>query len=192
MPKSAALAALTTVGTRREDLDRSEFFLIATARAEGGSWTEVAGALGLRSRQAAEQRWLRLSGAVGTGGAVRPEPQGSAAGRPAARNPYTTRTLRRDVPVGRDDRDVARLRARATLLYDQLVQLPVDSPAAPRIRLARATLATGVGAPAGALHDLTRQVVLDLHDVPPALLGPAAVRLLGGVREALTPDLRAS
>lgn len=57
------LSALALTTRLRADLDRAERQLIRLARDRGASWQEIAVSLGLRSRQAAEQRWLRLSGA---------------------------------------------------------------------------------------------------------------------------------
>jgi hypothetical protein len=54
------LGALGRIDQLRAGLDRAERQLIGAARAQGASWRELAAALGLRSRQAAEQRWLRL------------------------------------------------------------------------------------------------------------------------------------
>jgi hypothetical protein len=59
-PRTAALAELATIPGRRADLDARERWAIDAARAAGASWSEVAAALGLRSRQAAEQRRSRL------------------------------------------------------------------------------------------------------------------------------------
>ncbi len=56
-----ALAALKTV---REELAAWEPELIAAARAGGTSWTSLAPALGVASRQAAERRFLRLRPSV--------------------------------------------------------------------------------------------------------------------------------
>ncbi|MBE1575291.1 HSP18 transcriptional regulator [Amycolatopsis roodepoortensis] len=54
------LAALTALKTVREQLAAWEPELIAAARAGGTSWTALAPALGVASRQAAERRFLRL------------------------------------------------------------------------------------------------------------------------------------
>jgi hypothetical protein len=59
------LPALALTARLRADLDRAERQLIRLARERGASWQEIAASLGLRSRQAAEQRWLRLCGASG-------------------------------------------------------------------------------------------------------------------------------
>ncbi|WP_051342954.1 TetR/AcrR family transcriptional regulator [Pseudonocardia spinosispora] len=63
--RRAALDQLSQVPPRLAALERSELTLIAAARGHGGSWTDIADALGLRSRQAAEQRFRRLSERVG-------------------------------------------------------------------------------------------------------------------------------
>jgi hypothetical protein len=55
-----ALAALTLLRHLREELAEWEPRLIAAARADGASWIQLAPALGVASRQAAERRYLRL------------------------------------------------------------------------------------------------------------------------------------
>jgi hypothetical protein len=55
-----ALAALTLLRHLREELADWEPRLIAAARAHGASWIQLAPALGVASRQAAERRYLRL------------------------------------------------------------------------------------------------------------------------------------
>jgi hypothetical protein len=54
------LKALTTLRELRDDLARWEPTLIEAARESGASWAELAPALGVASRQAAERRYLRL------------------------------------------------------------------------------------------------------------------------------------
>jgi hypothetical protein len=54
------LADLTSLQALRADLDRRELDLIDRARHTGATWAEIATALGLASRQAAEQRCQRL------------------------------------------------------------------------------------------------------------------------------------
>lgn len=54
-------AALAMIETARSDLDSLEVALLFTARAEGMTWAEIAEALGLRSPQAAQQRFQRIS-----------------------------------------------------------------------------------------------------------------------------------
>jgi hypothetical protein len=55
------LAALETVRHLRDDLTRWEPQLIGAVRELGVSWAEIAPALGVASRQAAERRYLRLN-----------------------------------------------------------------------------------------------------------------------------------
>ncbi|ARH89607.1 hypothetical protein [Streptomyces sp. MOE7] len=67
-----ALAALSLLGDVRRQLAGWETGLIETARAAGASWADLAEALGVASRQAAERRYLRLRpGAAGTTGEQR-------------------------------------------------------------------------------------------------------------------------
>ncbi|GGZ99905.1 hypothetical protein GCM10010371_69000 [Streptomyces subrutilus] len=67
-----ALAALSTLREVREQLAGWESGLIETARGEGASWADLAGPLGVASRQAAERRYLRLRpGAPGSTGEER-------------------------------------------------------------------------------------------------------------------------
>lgn len=64
-----ALAALLMLRVVREQLAGWESGLIETARGQGASWADLAGPLGVASRQAAERRYLRLR--------LRPGPDGS-------------------------------------------------------------------------------------------------------------------
>ncbi|MFJ3856907.1 HSP18 transcriptional regulator [Streptomyces sp. NPDC090085] len=67
-----ALAALRMLREVRERLGGWESVLIETARGEGASWADLAGPLGVASRQAAERRYLRLRpGAAGSTGEQR-------------------------------------------------------------------------------------------------------------------------
>lgn len=54
------LAALVALRQVRDQLDAWEPQLIAAARSAGASWADLAPALGVTSRQAAERRYLRL------------------------------------------------------------------------------------------------------------------------------------
>ncbi|MFH8367229.1 hypothetical protein [Streptomyces sp. NPDC018031] len=67
-----ALASLLLLREVREQLSGWESGLIETARAAGASWADLAGPLGVASRQAAERRYLRLRpGAADTTGEQR-------------------------------------------------------------------------------------------------------------------------
>ncbi|NXY98502.1 type III effector protein [Streptomyces sp. BR123] len=66
------LAALLLLREVRERLAGWESGLIETARAAGASWADLAGPLGVASRQAAERRYLRVRpGAAGATGEQR-------------------------------------------------------------------------------------------------------------------------
>lgn len=54
-------AALRLVESARGDLDALEAGLLLIARAEGLTWPDIAGQLGVRSPQAAQQRFQRVS-----------------------------------------------------------------------------------------------------------------------------------
>ncbi|MGW6972167.1 HSP18 transcriptional regulator [Streptomyces sp. NPDC054952] len=67
-----ALAALLMLREIREQLAGWESGLIETARDQGASWADLAGPLGVASRQAAERRYLRLRpGTAGSTGEQR-------------------------------------------------------------------------------------------------------------------------
>ncbi|MGW5345562.1 HSP18 transcriptional regulator [Streptomyces sp. HUAS TT3] len=67
-----ALAALLMLREAREQLAGWESVLIEAARDQGASWADLAGPLGVASRQAAERRYLRLRpGAAGSTGEQR-------------------------------------------------------------------------------------------------------------------------
>ncbi|GGV27503.1 hypothetical protein GCM10010277_09100 [Streptomyces longisporoflavus] len=67
-----ALAALLMLREVREQLAGWESGLIETARGQGASWADLAGPLGVASRQAAERRYLRLRpGTAGSTGEQR-------------------------------------------------------------------------------------------------------------------------
>ncbi|WP_030814334.1 hypothetical protein [Streptomyces sp. NRRL S-337] len=67
-----ALASLLLLREVRERLATWETGLIETAREAGASWADLAGPLGVASRQAAERRYLRLRpGAAGSTGEQR-------------------------------------------------------------------------------------------------------------------------
>ena len=67
--------ALELVHWLQGDLDRLEYEVITLARSMGVTWAKIAARLGLRSRQAAEQRYLRLRSVHAKG------PRSSQAGR---------------------------------------------------------------------------------------------------------------
>jgi DNA-binding transcriptional MerR regulator len=138
------IAALTTVPGLRQELDELEAALIDRVRASGVSWHDIATALGLRSRQAAEQRRLRLAPAR------------------VNRDPTEARRHRRDQQAA----DAA-AGERAILLREAVKHLVEwldqdDRASRPALRLARRTLRIALDAPPGALVDLARLALTDL------------------------------
>lgn len=109
-----ALAALLTLREIREQLAGWESGLIETARGEGASWAELAGPLGVASRQAAERRYLRL----------RPGTPGST-GEQRVQATRDTRAADRAVTAWARDNaaDLRRLAAEVT----SLTTLPTDA-----------------------------------------------------------------
>lgn len=59
------LAALTLLPAARAEVDQLETALFFTARAQGISWARISRAMGLRSPQAAQQRFGRVAGRAG-------------------------------------------------------------------------------------------------------------------------------
>lgn len=158
-----ALAALTLVTELRTDLDRAERQLITQARERGASWRVVATALGLSSRQAAEQRWLRLR--AGEEAVDRARDAGSV-----RRQRHRQQKL--DEVTGED---VVALRREAARLRTRLIRRPYRpdprDPHLAAVRLAARTLSAADQASPGALYDLVRLAVADLRGVPAGNLG---------------------
>ncbi len=109
-----ALAALLTLREVREQLAGWESGLIETARGQGASWADLAGPLGVASRQAAERRYLRL----------RPGTPGST-GEERVQATRDTRAADRTVTAWARDNaaDLRRLAAQITALTG----LPADA-----------------------------------------------------------------
>jgi hypothetical protein len=152
-----ALDELRSVPQARAQLDARELALIDGARRAGAPWSEIAAALGLSSRQAAEQRRLRLS---------------SAAIRPAGPEEFGER--------------IADLRAAAADLHRRIGADRRWDRRFTRAALVRDTLATAAEAPAGALFSLVQAAVGDLEEASPRMPGPtrAAIARLAGALEA--------
>ena len=60
--EQALLAALALLPTARAEADQAEAVLLFTARARHLSWPQISLAMGLRSAQAAQQRFDRVAG----------------------------------------------------------------------------------------------------------------------------------
>lgn len=162
LPGDSALEVLPSIVGLREQLDRCELMLIESARASGASWTRVAQALGLGSRQAAEQRFLRLSGQ-------------------STRDTDTARTARRgqrsvDAVYGIG---IAGLRSAVRRALARIALDPSWDKRFPRAALCRDSLAMAADAQPGALFALTEHVLVDLG------AGPADEPLVEEVRRRL-------
>jgi hypothetical protein len=130
------LGDLAGIPTARDQLDETELDLIDRARRAGAAWQQIAEALGLGSRQAAEQRRQRL------------------AARRRARRADSDRRL---------PHEVAALRA---LLSGLQSWIATDRRWDGRFRgaaLTRHTSALALEAAPGALYDLAGHVAADLH-----------------------------
>lgn len=144
------LAALAALRRARADLDATERALIERARERRVPWPRIAGALGLRSRQAAEQRLLRLSADRG-------------------RDPASARQAR-DRQRTADDANgqaVADLRAAARAAHRHILADPGWDSRHPRAALVRTSLAEAAYAQPSALFALTEAAVADLAGMPP-------------------------
>lgn len=131
------LASLAEVQAARRALDAAECELIEVARERGIGWNAIASALGVRSRQAAEQRWLRLRNQRGD------------VGRDAVRAREKLRMQRNVDAVAGEG--IVRLRAAVAAAHRR-----VTGP-----ELLKQTLAAALEAPPGALYDLARRAVDD-------------------------------
>jgi hypothetical protein len=130
--------------------------------------------LGLQSRQAAEQRWLRLGG-----------PTDDAPTSPdGLRAPAAARRRRPARPEPGHGVDVDRLRALIVLLHNRLLRSADDG--IPAVRLARSTLDVAADAPPGAVHDLAAQAVDDLSHAPEGAVAPPVRELADRVVAAAT------
>jgi uncharacterized NAD(P)/FAD-binding protein YdhS len=153
------LEELGGIAAARAALDRHERDLIDRARRAGATWAQVAEALGLASRQAAEQRRQRLAAAT----------RRAAAGD--------------DRRYG--DRIVA-LRATVAVLHARIAADSGWDTRFVRAELVRGTVAAAVEAEPGALFALARAAAADLAEAPavkpPAPLRSAVNDLLHAVR----------
>lgn len=157
------LSELRAIPARRARLDAAELELIDRARRAGATWAEIAEALGLTSRQAAEQRRLRLAASV--------------------------RPVRDDLDEGYGSR-LADLRAATVELHRRIGADRRWDKRFGRAALVRETLEAAPEAVGGALFSLVVAVVGDLGDVTRPLPAPtrAAVARLRSALEAASPQ----
>ncbi|WP_155375457.1 hypothetical protein [Catellatospora vulcania] len=156
------VGALADLRDLRAAIDHAERDLLAAARRRGVSWARVAAALGLRTRQAAEQRATRLAAQV------------------AAQSGDCQHCV--------DTTLVAELRSAARAAAGQMAADPSWDGVEPCAALVRTGLTAAVDAPAGALYSLVEHAVDDLSAVDldgrPVLLRVAVGRLRQAYRAA--------
>ncbi|AXO35076.1 hypothetical protein [Micromonospora sp. B006] len=140
------LAGLSEIAAARVRLEDRELDLIDRARHDGATWTEIARALGLGSRQAAEQRRQRLA---------------------AARRARVTRLDPARSP------GVPALRAAVADLHRWIEADRSWDARFPRAALARRTCALALDAPAGPLYALAAHLADDLAGAGSRLPAPA-------------------
>jgi hypothetical protein len=162
MPAGTPLDDLRAIAAARARLDTRELAALDNARRQGATWAEIADALGVGSRQAAEQRRQRLTAA-------------------AARR---SRSRQQDLDIAYGQRIVA-LRAAVAALHRRIGADRRWDSRFVRAALVRDTVAAAVEAVPGSLFYLASAAVADLGDdaVPgfPAPLQAAA----DGLRRAL-------
>ena len=146
-PGDEPLASLAAVTAARRELDRIERRLIEVARGRGESWARLAPALGVASRQAAEQRWLRLRAGEGRDPAV------------ARANRRRQQSIDTTSPMGA-------LRAAVTAALGYIERDEGWDGRHPRAILARTSLLAAEAAPPGALYALVAHACGDLESVP--------------------------
>ncbi|GAA2627871.1 hypothetical protein [Paractinoplanes durhamensis] len=141
----AELGDLREIHERRARLDAEELALIDAARRGGATWAEIAAALGLTSRQAAEQRRLRLAAAL--------------------------RPVRRELDLAYGEKLTA-VREAAVELHRRIGADRRWDGRFVRAALVRQTLGAAPEAPGGGLYSLVKDVLDDLAAARPALPQP--------------------
>jgi hypothetical protein len=126
--RTAAIDALADVSLLRAALDEFERSAIDTARTGGASWAEIAAALGLASRQAAEQRRARLGGGS------------PAPGRPRQHNIDNLRRALHNLATLLDNATDTAGNGTVALARDT-IRIALDAPPGQQIDLARLAVA---------------------------------------------------
>lgn len=161
------VAALGRLAGLRLAIDDAERQLIASARHSGVGWAQIATALGLRSRQAAEQRWLRL---------IDPSGRDPNQARPSPGSQRSVDELAGAVMV--------KLRAAAATALRRVAADPEWDACHPRAAMVRASLGAAVSAPPGGLYALAENIIGDLEVIGVADRPGAVVAGLQELREA--------
>jgi hypothetical protein len=173
--RDEVLAALALFAGLRADLDALESGAIDAARRCGAGWAEIALALGLRSRQAAEQRRLRL---------------GTREGRDVGEVRERRRRQREaDATAGTT---IVALREAVTALAAAIDRTPDWDGQGPAAMLARRSLRIALDAEPGALVDLAQLIVGDLATLGhPPTGGPPVQDALRRTRDLVSEALTA-
>ena len=153
------LTHLAELADARARLDDRELALIDRARHGGATWAQIAGALGLASRQAAEQRRQRLA----TAARIRREQADRAYAPPIAA--VREAVLLLDRWIRADRRWTKRFR---------------------RAELVRGTVTVALDAPPGPLHTLAGHIADDLAAVRAERLPPPVHEAVRALRAALS------
>lgn len=153
----ADLSELRAVPAERARLEARELELIDRARREGATWVEIAEAIGVSSRQAAEQRRARLASSL----------------RPAR--------VQLDLRYGSK---VADLREAAVELHRRIGADRRWDARFTRAQLVRETLGAAFDAPVSGLYALAVEAVDDLDRAGARLPGPTAAAV-ARLRETL-------
>jgi hypothetical protein len=174
--RDEVLAALALIPGLRAGLDALESGAIDAARSCGAGWAEIALALGLRSRQAAEQRRLRL----GT------HAEGRDVGEVRERR---RRQREADATAGKT---IVALREVVTALAAAIDRTPDWDSQGPAAMLARRSLRIALDAEPGALVDLAQLIVGDLATLGhPPTGGPSVQDALRRTRDLVSEALTA-
>ncbi|MFC7535251.1 hypothetical protein [Actinoplanes sp. GCM10030250] len=153
------LDQLAEIRAARSRLDEQELALIERARYAGATWSQVGAALGLASRQAAEQRRRRLAAAV------------------------EARCREADRAWGPD---IAAIRAAMSNLHRWILLDRHWDSRFPRAALTHVTVATALQAAPGALYALAQHALTDLAESGLQRL-PAPVQMeAAALRESLS------
>jgi hypothetical protein len=152
------LTGLAGLRIQRSDLDERELDLIDRARHSGATWVQIATALGLASRQAAEQRRQRL------------------------RSAFRSRLQEQDIAYAQS---IVPVRTAVLALSSQLDADPAWDQRFARAALARRTLAAAADAGPGALFALTAQALTDIAEAHPTGLSRPQRAAITTTRQAL-------
>ena len=162
MPAGTPLDDLRDIAAARARLDDRELTALDMARRQGATWAEIADALGVGSRQAAEQRRQRLTTA-------------------AARR---SRSRQQDLDISYGQPIVA-LRTAMTALHRRIGADRRWDTRFVRAPLVRDTVAAAVEALPGSLFSLASDAIADLDDnAAPGLPAPLQATV-NGLRRAL-------